>query len=137
MAQSAAKTPGKPAPRSELVNVPRLVSSFFTTGSKAYVSKDGHTTFATIYPAGSPDFNGVKYSYVANPGDDTLAAELDSVLGTAWDEELEPYRYSGDGTPVRWLSAAIANVAKTVTLRPTRNGRLSLRTFSSEYSTAK
>ena len=31
MAQKPAKTPGKPAPRSELVNVPRLVSAFFTT----------------------------------------------------------------------------------------------------------
>src|SRR3954454_18373674 len=25
------------------------VSSYFTTGSRAYVSKDGHTTFAEIY----------------------------------------------------------------------------------------
>jgi len=31
MAQASTKTPGKPAPRSELVNVPRLVSAFFTT----------------------------------------------------------------------------------------------------------
>src|SRR3569832_2377125 len=31
MALTPAKTPGKPAPRSELVNVPRLVSAFFTT----------------------------------------------------------------------------------------------------------
>ena len=29
-------------------------------------------------------------------GADTLAAELDSVLGTAWDEALEPYRDGGD-----------------------------------------
>ncbi|MBV7364002.1 DUF3145 domain-containing protein [Actinomycetaceae bacterium TAE3-ERU4] len=24
-------------------------------------------------------------------------------LGTAWDEELEPFRYAGDDVPVRWL----------------------------------
>jgi len=38
MAQTTAKTPGKPAPRSELVNVPRLVSAFFTTQPDADVA---------------------------------------------------------------------------------------------------
>ena len=33
----------------------------------------------------------------------TLADELDRVLGRAWDAELEPFRYAGDGAPVRWL----------------------------------
>jgi RND superfamily putative drug exporter len=32
-------------------------SSFFTTGSRAYVSKDGHTTFQEIYPAGTYKFD--------------------------------------------------------------------------------
>lgn len=32
-----------------------------------------------------------------------LEEELDRLLGTAWDEELEPFRYAGDGAPVRWL----------------------------------
>jgi hypothetical protein len=32
-----------------------------------------------------------------------LAAELDRVLGRAWDDELEPFRYAGEGAPVRWL----------------------------------
>jgi hypothetical protein len=31
---------------------------------------------------------------------------VDRLLGTAWDAELEIFRRSGDGTPVRWLSAA-------------------------------
>ena len=35
-----------------------------------------------------------------------LAHGLDRLLGTAWDEELEPYRHAGDGAPVRWLHAA-------------------------------
>ena len=34
-----------------------------------------------------------------------LAAELDRLTGRAWDEELEPFRYAGDGAPVRWLHA--------------------------------
>jgi putative drug exporter of the RND superfamily len=37
------------------------VSSYFTTGSDAYVSKDRHTTFATIYPGGIPDFSKVNF----------------------------------------------------------------------------
>ncbi len=32
-----------------------------------------------------------------------LSRELDLALGRAWDEELEPFRYAGDGAPVRWL----------------------------------
>ncbi|NYE46462.1 hypothetical protein HDA32_001582 [Spinactinospora alkalitolerans] len=35
-----------------------------------------------------------------------LAEELDRLTGRAWDEELEPFRYAGDGAPVRWLHAA-------------------------------
>jgi len=34
------------------------VSSYFSTGSKAYVSKDAHTTFAELYPPGNQGFNG-------------------------------------------------------------------------------
>lgn len=40
-------------------------------------------------------------------GADTLAAELDSVLGTAWDEALEPYRDGGAGAEVSWLSRGV------------------------------
>jgi len=29
--------------------------------------------------------------------------EIDALLGKAWDDELEPFRHAGDGTPVRWL----------------------------------
>ncbi|MQA93934.1 MAG: DUF3145 family protein [Streptosporangiales bacterium] len=34
-----------------------------------------------------------------------LTAELDRLLGRPWDEELESFRYAGDGAPVRWLHA--------------------------------
>jgi putative drug exporter of the RND superfamily len=47
--------------RAQTVNKGSRVSSYFTTGSRAYVSKDGHTTFATIYPAGIPDFTAVNF----------------------------------------------------------------------------
>ncbi|CAM2889380.1 DUF3145 domain-containing protein [Saccharomonospora xinjiangensis] len=32
-----------------------------------------------------------------------LAHELDKVLGSSWDEALEPFRHAGDGAPVTWL----------------------------------
>jgi Protein of unknown function (DUF3145) len=36
-----------------------------------------------------------------------LAEELRGLLGTAWDEELEPFRHAGDGAPVRWLHQVV------------------------------
>jgi putative drug exporter of the RND superfamily len=39
------------------VNPGTRVSSFWSTGSRAYVSKDGHTAFAEIYPPGNPGFS--------------------------------------------------------------------------------
>lgn len=38
-------------------------------------------------------------------GDDPreIRRMLDIALGTAWDEELEVFRYAGAGAPVRWL----------------------------------
>jgi Protein of unknown function (DUF3145) len=34
-----------------------------------------------------------------------LEEELGQLLGTAWDNELEPFRRAADGAPVRWLNA--------------------------------
>src|SRR3954451_6514371 len=39
------------------VNPGSRVSSFWSTGSRAYISKDGHTAFAEIYPPGTPTFS--------------------------------------------------------------------------------
>ena len=38
-------------------------------------------------------------------GGRSLEDELDRLLGTAWDRELEPFRRAADGAPVRWLNA--------------------------------
>jgi putative drug exporter of the RND superfamily len=43
------------------VNPGSLVSSYWSTGSRAYVSKDGHTTFAEIYPPGTPGFTSTTH----------------------------------------------------------------------------
>ena len=39
------------------VNPGSRVSSFWSTGSRDYVSQDGHTAFAEIYPPGTPNFS--------------------------------------------------------------------------------
>jgi len=36
-----------------------------------------------------------------------VAGELRRLLGEAWDAELEPFRYAGDGAPVRWLHQVV------------------------------
>ncbi len=36
-------------------------------------------------------------------GSSEAGEEIDTLLGKAWDDELEPFRHAGDGTPVRWL----------------------------------
>jgi hypothetical protein len=40
-------------------------------------------------------------------GADALAAELETVLGTAWDDALEAYRDGGEGAEVSWLSRGV------------------------------
>ena len=40
-------------------------------------------------------------------GDTTLVVEIDKLLGKPWDDELETFRYAGDGAPVRWLHQVV------------------------------
>jgi putative drug exporter of the RND superfamily len=49
------------------------VSSYFSTGNRAYVSSDGHTTFAELYPPGQEGFNS----------DDGLGLVRDALEGAA------------------------------------------------------
>ena len=43
----------------------------------------------------------------ASMGETTLANEIDKLLGKPWDDELETFRYAGDGAPVRWLHQVV------------------------------
>ncbi|MER6911010.1 DUF3145 domain-containing protein [Streptomyces sp. NPDC000594] len=36
-----------------------------------------------------------------------LAAEIEKLLGKPWDDELESFRYAGEGAPVRWLHQVV------------------------------
>ncbi|MER8003556.1 DUF3145 domain-containing protein [Streptomyces sp. NPDC004749] len=40
-------------------------------------------------------------------GETELAAEIAKLLGKPWDDELEPFRYAGEGAPVRWLHQVV------------------------------
>ena len=42
---------------------------------------------------------------LAAAGGSSLEDELTRLLGQPWDAELEPFRYAGEGAPVRWLHA--------------------------------
>jgi hypothetical protein len=46
----------------------------------------------------------IRQLMAAARGPEALAHLLDKALGTAWDAELEPYRYAGDGAPVTLLT---------------------------------
>jgi hypothetical protein len=37
----------------------------------------------------------------------SVEEELAGLFGAPWDEELEPFRYAGDGAPVRWLHQVV------------------------------
>jgi Protein of unknown function (DUF3145) len=41
----------------------------------------------------------------AAAGRTSVEDELSRLLGEPWDAELEPFRYAGEGAPVRWLHA--------------------------------
>ncbi|MFE3599726.1 DUF3145 domain-containing protein [Streptomyces sp. NPDC059096] len=43
----------------------------------------------------------------AQEGGTALAAEVAKLLGKPWDDELEPFRYAGEGAPVRWLHQVV------------------------------
>jgi hypothetical protein len=40
-------------------------------------------------------------------GEADLTDEVDTLLGRPWDDELEPFRYAGEGAPVRWLHQVV------------------------------
>ncbi|MEW2545070.1 DUF3145 domain-containing protein [Streptomyces sp. NPDC047002] len=40
-------------------------------------------------------------------GESALETEVQKLLGKPWDDELEPFRYAGEGAPVRWLHQVV------------------------------
>ena len=40
---------------------------------------------------------------LAQGSPEAMQEMIEELLGTEWDDELEVFRYAGDGAPVRWL----------------------------------
>ncbi|WP_179827273.1 DUF3145 domain-containing protein [Nocardiopsis aegyptia] len=105
-----------------------------TSGEMASALNSWQRLRFEVTEEGSPGFDGVRYSYTpalgmftavtsaagevlvpearlrraveeSAAGGPDLAEEIDRLTGRRWDEELEPFRYAGDGAPVRWLHA--------------------------------
>lgn len=45
----------------------------------------------------------LRYLATRSGAGEQFAHELDKLLGSSWDEALEPFRHAGDGAPVTWL----------------------------------
>jgi putative drug exporter of the RND superfamily len=73
-------------------------SSYYTTGSLAYVSRDGHTTFATFYPPGRPSFSSdahfdeirAAFKKAAPPGVQTNVTGRDALYDSQGSESGGP-----------------------------------------------
>jgi hypothetical protein len=75
-------------------------------GERYSVTPDLGTFRGTIGPHGDVQVSEHRIRWAmeqASVQDRPLAAILDDLMGTAWDEELEPFRYAGQGAPVRYL----------------------------------
>lgn len=63
-----------------------------------------HHTWTSADGDGVVGENRLRAALRASKGDPELfRAEMADLLGTAWDKELEPFRYAGEGAPVRLL----------------------------------
>ena len=108
---------GRSAPAARLANALRSWSVLrFEVTEDPSAGVDGHRFCHTPQLglwSGTMSANGdvmvgeMRLRALMASGADTLAAELDSVLGTAWDEALEPYRDGGDTAEVTWLSRGV------------------------------
>jgi putative drug exporter of the RND superfamily len=73
-------------------------SSYFTTGSLAYVSRDRHTAFATFYPPGRPSFSSDSHfkelraalKHAAPPGVETHVTGRDALYDSQGSESGGP-----------------------------------------------
>ena len=77
-----------------------------TDGSRWSHTPDLGIHHAWISAAGDTVVNEdrLRAALAACGGDpEAFRAEMAELLGTAWDQELEPFRLAGESTTVRWL----------------------------------
>ena len=75
-------------------------------GERFSVTPDLGTFRGTIGPHGDVQISEHRIRWAVEQSriqDRPLPDILDELLGGPWDEELEPFRYAGEGAPVRYL----------------------------------
>ncbi len=81
--------PSRGSDGSRWAHTPRLgIHHTWTSASGDAMVNEDRLRSAVIEAAGDPE---------------RLQQRIDQLLGAAWDDELEPFRYAGDDTAVRWL----------------------------------
>src|SRR5712692_4624547 len=106
---------GRAIARAQAANPGSRVGSYFTTGSNAYVSKDRHTTFATIYPAGIPNF--AKLHFIAPTRAALKAATPPGVtVNLTGRDPLQDAASGGGGGPSVLTEAMIGGLGALVIL---------------------
>jgi hypothetical protein len=88
--------------RYEITEDPSAISD----GSRwSYTPRLGiHHTWTSISGDAVVNEDRLREAFARTRGDaEALQGEIDLLLGVPWDEELEVFRYAGDGAPVRWL----------------------------------
>ena len=102
--------------RAARANPGSLTSSYFSTGSVAFVSRDRHTTFMEIYPPGLSKFNTKSH---AKQTRQAAAAGLPpgiSVDVTGHDPLSEASAHGGSGAPSVLLEALIGGLGALIIL---------------------
>ena len=84
-----------PAPRASAGPAPRRSGSSTPPPASTATSWSARTGCGPRWPGP-----------LADPATDVVG-EMHGLLGKAWDDELETFRYAGDGAPVRWLHQVV------------------------------
>ena len=91
-------------------------SSFFSTGSSAYVSKDKHTTFMELYPAGAADVNAKSGAEAILAAAKTGLPKGTEVHVTGHDAIMEANQNGKTGGPSVLVEALIGGLGALVIL---------------------
>jgi RND superfamily putative drug exporter len=102
--------------RAKRANPGALTSSYFSTGSLAYVSKDRHTTFMEIYPPGLQKFDTKSGAKETRRAAATGLPSGISVNVTGHDPLEEASAHGGSGGPSVLLEAMIGGLGALVIL---------------------
>jgi putative drug exporter of the RND superfamily len=91
-------------------------SSFFSTGSRMYVSADGHTTFEEVYPAGIAKFNTTSGAYKMLAAAQRGLPTGITVNVTGHDPLEEASTHGSSGGPSVLLEAVVGGLGALVIL---------------------